>query len=106
MNFYRRIASADIYTIVCQQKRHVRIAFQEESDGLRQGKMRESKERRKTGFPFLFCPPHNGLRKLNDVNTAYEKDEVKIRRMKAHRLTQSLVRRAKGEEKPWFFLSF
>ena len=58
LDFYRRIASANIYTIVCRQKRHVRVAFQEESDGLRQGKMRESKERRKTWFPSLFCTPH------------------------------------------------
>ena len=50
----------DIYSVVSRQSRHVRVAFREESDGLRQGKMRESKERRKTWFPFLFCPEHMG----------------------------------------------
>ena len=33
-------------------------SFPLESDGLRKGKMRDSKERRKTWFPSLFCPAH------------------------------------------------
>ena len=60
---------ADIYPIVCGQKRHVRVAFFE-SDGLRQGKAEESKGEEKTWFVLSFCPSHNGLYKLKDVNTA------------------------------------
>ena len=69
--FTAHLRNADIYPIVSQQKWYVRVAFRQKSDGLRKGKMRESKERRKTWFPSLFCPLHKRLCKLKDVNTVY-----------------------------------
>ena len=71
INLHQRIPNADIYPTVCQQKRHVRVAFREESDGLRQGKEGESKGEEKTRFFFPFCPPHKRLGKPNKVNTAH-----------------------------------
>ena len=68
ITFFNRILRADIYPIVCRQLRHVRVAFREESDGLRQGKEGESKGEEKTRFFFPFCPLHNGLCKPNEVN--------------------------------------
>ena len=41
-SFTASLTNADIYQPVCRQKEHVRVAFLE-SDGLRQGKMRDSK---------------------------------------------------------------
>ena len=43
INLHQRISNADIYSIVSRHKRHVRVAFREESDGLCKGKAEKSK---------------------------------------------------------------